>query len=139
MIFDRIFLRFIIAGCANTAVGAGLMFILYNAAGLSYWFSSAANYIAGSILSFFLNKYWTFRVRNWSLFMVIAFVFNILISYFLAYKIAKELIYFLLINQSTVKKDNVALVAGMCIFTGLNYLGQRFIVFPTGKHGENRE
>ena len=43
------------------------MFGLYNLAGLhtwgdtGYWISSAANYIIGSIVSFFLNKHFTFR------------------------------------------------------------------------------
>ena len=34
---------------------------LYNLAGASYWLSSSANYTLTSILSFFLNKHFTFR------------------------------------------------------------------------------
>ena len=129
IIIDRILLKFIIVGCANTIVGAGLMFVLYNVFGLGYWVSSAANYTVGSVLSFFLNKYWTFNVRKWSIFMVIAFVVNILISYIIAYKMARTVINFILWNQSVVFRDNIALAAGICLFTGLNYIGQRFVVF----------
>ena len=129
MIIDRILLKFIIVGCANTIVGAGLMFVLYNVFGLGYWISSAANYAAGSVLSFFLNKYWTFNVRKRSFFMVIAFAANIVISYILAYKLTRTAVYFVLRNQSAVMQDNIALACGICLFTGLNYIGQRFVVF----------
>jgi len=129
MIFDRVFLKFILVGLVNTIVGSGIMFVMYNVFGFSYWTSSAANYIIGSGLSFFLNKYWTFSVKKWSLFMVISFIASIVISYLLAYKIARMAIYFVLANQSQKLMDNAAMFAGMCLFTGLNYLGQRFIVF----------
>ena len=130
MIFDRVFLKFILVGIANTVVGAGLMFVMYNCFGMGYWISSAANYVVGSILSFFLNKYWTFKVRRWSLYMAISFVLTIAISYFLAYKIARTAICYALADQSQKVRDNAALLAGMCLFTGLNYIGQRYIVFP---------
>ena len=129
IIIDRILLKFIITGCVNTIVGAGIMFVLYNVLGLGYWVSSAANYSVGSVLSFFLNKYWTFNVRKWSVFMVIAFVVNIVISYILAYKLARIVIYFILQDKSVVIQDNIALAVGICLFTGLNYIGQRFVVF----------
>ena len=129
MIFDRVLLKFILAGFANTIVGACLMFGMYNIAGFNYWVSSAANYIAGSILSFFLNKYWTFQVRKWSPYIVITFIATIAISYFLAYKIARAALYFALAEYPEHIRDNAALFTGMCLFTGLNYIGQRFIVF----------
>ena len=129
MIFDRIFLKFILAGLVNTLVGSGVMFVMYNVFGFSYWASSAANYTVGSLLSFFLNKYWTFRVKKWSLFMVISFILIIIISYLLAYKAARMAVYFIFQNQSQKLMDNAAMLAGICLFTGLNYLGQRFIVF----------
>ena len=129
MIFDRIFLKFLLAGLVNTVVGSGLMFVMYNIFGLGYWVSSAANYIVGSVLSFFINKYWTFNVSKWSLYMVVFFILTIAISWFLAYKIARTALYFLFMDHPPEIRDNAALFAGMCLFTGLNYLGQRFIVF----------
>lgn len=142
MIIDRVLLKFAVAGIINTIVGAGLMFILYNAAGLSYWVSSAANYVAGGVLSFFLNKYWTFNVRKWSIFMVITFVLTVIISYFLAYRIARTGINYALADYPEKLRDNIALAAGMCLYFGFNYLGQRYIVFSkpkTGSDNENRE
>jgi putative flippase GtrA len=129
MVFDRIFLKFLLAGLANTITGSGLMFVMYNVFGMGYWISSAVNYIVGSIISFFLNKYWTFNVSKWSLYMVFAFIVTIVISWFLAYKIAKIVLSFFFFFHSKKTLDNISLFVGMCLFTGLNYIGQRFIVF----------
>ena len=60
-LFDEKLLKFILVGVVNTLVGMAIMFGLYNLAHCSYWVSSAANYILTSILSFFLNKYFTFN------------------------------------------------------------------------------
>ena len=63
-LFDQTVLRFLLVGVLNTLVGCGTMFLLYNLAGVSYWLSSAANYVVGGIVSFFLNKYFTFRQKD---------------------------------------------------------------------------
>ena len=130
-LFDKVFFKFILVGIINTFAGAAVMFILYNIAGVGYWFSSAANYVIGSILSFFLNKYFTFSVsvRHWSAFMVIAFILTIGVSYLLAYGVSKPAMNYLLRNSSQKLRENAALFTGMCLFTGINYLGQRFVVF----------
>jgi putative flippase GtrA len=128
-IVDRIFLKFILVGIANTLVGSGVMFILYNVFSASYWVSSVCNYIVGSITSFFLNKYFTFQVRKWSVFMIITFALTIAFSYVVAYGMAKPLMNFLLRSYSQKIRENAALFTGMCFFTGINYFGQRLIVF----------
>jgi putative flippase GtrA len=129
MIFDKVLLKFISVGILNTIIGSGLMFVMYNVFGFGYWVSSAVNYVIGSVLSFFLNKYWTFKVNEWSIVMVIAFTVTIVVSYFLAYKIARTALYFALADYHPKIRDNAALFTGMCFFTGINYLGQRFFVF----------
>jgi putative flippase GtrA len=128
-IFDRRFLKFIFVGVINTLVGAAIMFVFYNIAGFDYWLSSAANYVLTSVLSFFLNKYFTFGVKHWSWKMVAAFALTIVVSYLLAYGIAKPVMHVLLKTHNRQIRDNAALLLGMCVFTGLNYIGQRFIAF----------
>ena len=128
-LMDAKLLRFLVVGVVNTLVGMAIMFGLYNLAGASYWLSSAANYVLTSILSFFLNKYFTFRnhERSWS--QVVRFVVNIAVCYLLAYGIAKPLCFRLLANATVSVRDNVSLFVGMVLFTGLNYLGQRLFAF----------
>ena len=122
-------MRFLIVGVVNTIFGTIVMFSLYNLAGCSYWISSAANYILGSILSFFLNKYFTFQNRERSWGQVVRFTVNIAACYLVAYGVAKPAMRMLLSGQSVSIQENAAMLAGMCLFTGLNYLGQRFFAF----------
>ncbi len=128
-LFDKTILKFLIVGVLNTLVGCGIMFFLYNLVGCSYWFSSGANYVVGSILSFFLNKYFTFQKKEWSWKQVGKFAFNVAVCYFLAYGLAKPLVFSLLAGQSLSVQENIAMLVGMCLYTGLNYLGQRFFAF----------
>ena len=60
-IIDEKLFKFLLVGVINTIVGAGIMFLLYNFFGFSYWISSVCNYIFGGILSFFLNKFFIIR------------------------------------------------------------------------------
>jgi len=135
MVFDQKFFKFIIVGIINTIVGSTIMFLMYNVAHLSYWLSSACNYFFTSILSFFLNKYFTFGIRQWSVFMALAFIVNTALSYGIAYGVAKPLMNYFLQNSMQKIRENAALFTGMCLFTGLNYMGQRFIVFRKKNDG----
>ncbi len=126
---DGKLLKFIIVGVINTLVGMAIMLGLYNWAGCSYWFSSAANYILTSILSYFLNKYFTFQNREKSLGQVIRFILNIAICYLVAYGIAKPLTFAVLAGLGEQLQTNIAMLVGMCLFTGLNYIGQRMFAF----------
>lgn len=128
-LFDRKLLKFLLVGVINTLVGTAIMFGLYNWAGCSYWLSSAANYVLTSILSFFLNKYFTFRSREGGWRQVLRFVLNIAVCYGIAYGLAKPLCRLILQNAGEKLRDNVSMLGGMCLFTGLNYLGQRLFAF----------
>ena len=130
-LFDEKLLKFILVGVVNTLVGMAIMFGLYNLAHCSYWVSSAANYILTSILSYFLNKYFTFKNKERSWKQVLRFAVNIAVCNGLAYGIAKPLCLQLLGNASVAVRDNVSMLVGMCLFTGLNYLGQRLFAFRT--------
>ena len=88
-IIDKKLLKFILVGIVNTLVGTAIMFGLYNMAGCSYWVSSAANYVIGSILSYVLNKKFTFRHRGRIAQSALRFTGNIAVCYLLAYGIAK--------------------------------------------------
>lgn len=128
-IIDQKLARFLIMGVINTLVGTAIMFGLYNLAHCSYWVSSAANYLLISILSFFLNKYFTFQSSERSAGEIVRFALNIAACYLLAYGIAKPLCRALLSGVAAGVRDNVSMFAGMCLFTGFNYLGQRFFAF----------
>ena len=123
-IFDPTLFRFLLVGVVNTLVGYGVMFGLYNLAGLhlwgdpGYWISSAANYLVGSVVSFFLNKHFTFRSREKGPGVV-------------AYGLAKPAMGALLSGTalSPQLQGNLTMLAGSGLFVLLNYFGQRFFAF----------
>lgn len=130
---DKTMIRFLVVGVINTIVGTGTMFFLYNVVGCNYWVSSAGNYVVGSIVSYFLNKYFTFQNRTRSFAMIVKFIANISLCYLIAYGAAKPVIRWLLSGADVRIQENVAMLFGMCIFVVLNYLGQRFLVFTHSK------
>ena len=132
-IIDKTTIKFVLVGIINTAVGTAVMFVLYNLFCANYWFASAMNYVVGSIVSYFLNKYFTFQNTEKSFKQVMRFIVNITICYLVAYGIAKPAVRFVLSGCSINIQENVAMLAGMCIFVGLNYVGQRFVVFRNGE------
>ncbi len=111
------------------------MFVCYNCFGFSYWISSAANYVAGSILSYFLNKHFTFRSKGQTFRSMIRFAVNIAVCYFAAYGIAQPVAEFLLKNASPAVRDNTAMLFGMVLFTVINFAGQRLFVFRKNENG----
>ena len=136
-IFDPTLFRFLLVGVVNTLVGYGVMFGLYNLAGLhlwgdpGYWISSAANYLVGSVVSFFLNKHFTFRNQERGAGVVLRFAVNIAVCWVLAYGLAKPATVWLLSGTgwSTQLQGNLSMLAGSGLFVLLNYFGQRFFAF----------
>ena len=127
--FDITMLRFMIVGVVNTLFGSAVMFSAYNLLHFSYWISSALNYILGNVLSYFLNKHYTFRSRNKSPKTILRFLLNAVACYGIAYGIARPLMAAALSGMEMGLQDNCAMLVGMCLYTALNYLGQRYFVF----------
>ena len=124
-------IRFIIVGVINTVIGTAIMFGMYNLLGINYWISTASNYILVSILSYYLNKHFTFKNKEKSFLQVAKFAFNIAFCCLLAYGIAKPVTVLILSGQEEKIQTNIAMLVGMVFFTGFNYLGQRFFAFKS--------
>ncbi|MDE7438919.1 MAG: GtrA family protein [Clostridia bacterium] len=152
---DKKTLKFLIVGVANTAVGMGIMLLLsfifnktvpvfaqklvfvlgttdYTA---SYIICSAINYVVGGILSYFLNKYWSFGNKEKSKMIVVKFIVTVLLCYVVSYLGAKPLMELALKNSGIADKwkEFIALIVGAGLYTVLNYFGQRFFAFAEKK------
>lgn len=132
-LFDKTMIKFVLVGLFNTLVGCGTMFLLYNLANCSYWFSSAANYVVGGVVSYFLNKYFTFQNKERSWRQVSRFILTLACCYLIAYGAAKPVVMWLLSGQPVKLQENVAMFVGMGLYTVLNYFGQRFFAFRSEK------
>lgn len=133
--FDKSFWKFLLVGVANTLFGAGIMFLFYNVFHLSYWLSSASNYVFGSVLSYFLNRNFTFQSKSGAGKTLPRFVVSISLCYLLAYGAAKPLARLIFSAAPQRVQENLAMLAGMGFFVLLNYIGQRFFVFRGEEKG----
>jgi putative flippase GtrA len=140
--FDIKFLKFILVGILNTIVGMGLQFVFFNVFGWDKfgWGVVLASFLGnfiGSVLSYFLNKYFTFKntEKGWK--PVFRFALNIVVCYLIAYVAVSPLVSFICTSNNismfgmSVPKfaGNAALAVGACTFVACNYVGQRFFAF----------
>lgn len=128
-LLDASVVKFLLVGVINTLVGTGIMFLLYNLAGCPYWPSVCANYICGGVVSYFLNKYFTFKNKERSLAQVGRFIVTVTACMLIAYGLAKPAVRWALSGAGEKVQENVAMLVGMGLYTVLNYFGQRFFAF----------
>ncbi len=136
-LFDKSFLTFLVVGVVNTLFGTAIMLVLYNVFGCSYWVSSFCDYLFGSILSYFLNKHFTFHYQGTDWRSIAKFTLNIIVCYVIAYSLALPLTRYALesMHLSKVIVENIAMLVGTGLFMLINYLGQKFFAFK--KHEAN--
>lgn len=129
--FDARFFKFLLVGAANTLVSALIMFGLYNLLHFGYWGSSAVSYLVGSVMSFFLNRSFTFSSHDAMWKSAVRFAVNVAVCYVIAYSIAKPAVLWVLSGTGWTENavEQIAMLFGMCLFTGLNYIGQRYFAF----------
>ena len=129
-LFSHSLVRFLAVGVLNTLLSAALMFLLYDGAHLGYWLSSALSYAAGAAVSFFLNRRFTFQSGTPVTKAALRFALTVSVCYLLAYSLAKPLV--LAVCSGILPPDwseRAAMLFGMVLYTGLNYIGQRFFAF----------
>lgn len=133
LFYDKSFVRFILVGIVNTIVGLTVMFSCYNILHLGYWLSSATDYVLASIVSYFLNKHFTFGYHEKGWWSLARFVLNIAVCYFIAFSLARPMVRFCLSHigwQMEVSLlENISMLIGSGLFVVINYLGQRFFAF----------
>ena len=120
--------KFLIVEILNTIIGASIMFIAYNFLKLNYWVSTSLNYIVAGTFSFFANKKFTFKSEGKIFQKIIFFILTLIICYFVAFNLSKKMIAFIDINDIKLK-ENISMVVGMVIYTVLNFILQKQIVF----------
>ena len=131
-LFDVSMLKFLLVGVGNTLLSAALMFLLE---GLGYWPSTAIAYGAGAVLSFFLNRSFTFKSGAPMLSSALRFAVNAAVCYLIAYSAAQPLAGWALgrMGLGPIWIERLAKLGGMALYTCLNYFGQRFFAFREKK------
>ena len=124
--------KFLLVGVGNTLLSMVLMFALED---LGYWPSTAIAYVAGAVMSFFLNRRFTFKSEEAFGRSAVKFALNVAVCYVLAYGIAQPLGGLILgfTPRDAVWRERRTKLGGMGLYTILNYFGQRFFAFKKGK------
>ena len=81
-LIDNSIPKFLLVGVGNTLLSMVLMFLLE---GLGYWPSTAIAYVAGAVMSFFLNRHFTFHSKETLLRSAVKFAVNVAVCYVIAY------------------------------------------------------
>ncbi|SNX68077.1 putative flippase GtrA [Bacillus oleivorans] len=130
------FFRFMLVGIVNTIVGLSVIMLFMNGLGFTYWSSTFIGNSAGAAVSFFLNRGFTFQsdIPCWK--GLPRFVCIILISYFLAYYLGQHIVS-LMYNRPYLpfSEETIAVLLGTGLYTLINYMGQKYIVFPKTSSG----
>ena len=127
-LFDVSMLKFLLVGVGNTLLSTVLMFALE---GLGYWPSTAIAYVAGAVMSFFLNKRFTFHSDEVLWKAAVKFAVNVAVCYVVGYGLARLVMGALspLNPLPAIWWERLSKLVGMGLYTVFNYFGQRFFAF----------
>lgn len=151
MIISKEFIKYCLVGLLNTLAGISTAYICLNILSLSYLISTAMAYVVGIIVSFSLNKKFTFKDESDKHLILFAkFVLTMLPSYVLSYAAGWQVSkYFFSLPKYkdfclklftggciTHDKmvDNFAVLISMFIYLILGFVVNKFLVF----NGKNK-
>lgn len=131
-LFGRQFARFLAVGCLNTLIGLGVVYALLHLAGFSYWGATFTGNAVGAVVSYGLNRNFTFGSRAAVPRTFAIFVLVILVCYWLSFYAGLRIADFvtaIVPNASQALVKDVAVVISTGIYAIVNYFGQKYFVF----------
>ena len=135
MLIDKSFIRFIIVGILSTLYAIVLTFVLYNFLSFGYWASTGSTYATGMLISYYLNKKYTFKygqaafdIRSFLRFLLVVGV-SYLVSFSLSRLIAPYFIKRLINSDNNRVIEQLTMLCAMSSYTVLNYFGQKLFAF----------
>lgn len=129
-LIDASFWKFLLVGVGNTLLSLLLMFALE---GLGYWPSTAIAYVAGAVMSFFLNRSFTFHSEETLGRSAVKFALNVAVCYAVGYGLARLLMPTSAEPYALLWYERASKLVGMGLYTLLNYFGQRFFAFKKSR------
>ena len=125
-------IRYVVVGVANTCVGLGVIYAAMYFLHFSDARANALGYLVGVMVSFFLNRNWTFGHTGAVLPALTRFVSVLLLAY-----LANLATVLLLIDTFGVNRY-IAQAAGVLPYTTVGYLGSRYVAFRRPGNGASR-
>ncbi|MDD3236693.1 MAG: GtrA family protein [Candidatus Gastranaerophilales bacterium] len=150
MFISKEFIRYCLVGVVNTIAGIGSAYFCLNVVKTSYLLATTVAYIVGIMVSFSLNKIFTFKNKD-THYIVQFFKFvasmlpSYVISYYLGWLLAREVLslnnvilfaskFSLFLNMDYPKFiDNVAVIVSMMLYLALGFAVNKFFIFAKKK------
>ncbi len=123
-LLDLSFIRFVLVGISNTAVGFGVIFLCLRVLSLGDVASNAIGYFIGFVWSFALNRMWTFRHRGAAARSFARFAAVCAVAYVV------NLLVLLAVRRYFEPASLMPQALAMAAYTVTGYLGSRFFAFP---------
>ncbi|MBZ6444044.1 GtrA family protein [Paenibacillus polymyxa] len=125
-----IIIRYLIVGIVNTLVGLTSVLLLFNLLNFNYWVSSFVGNVFGILVSFFLNKKYTFKSQNKIVSALFKFILVSLFCYIISYSIGYVISLKNIIGNWTLA-SNLSILFSSGLYTILGYLGHKKITFAS--------
>ena len=124
------FFRYSFVGIGNSLFCISIIFFLKNILNYSYWISSSVGYLVGLLITYFINRRFTFYSKNKGIFNFYSFVIGVVICYLISFYISNlflNLIFVQVFNQTIL--TNLSLMLGFILYSILMFLYLNFIIF----------
>ena len=121
------FLRFLLVGFANTALGYAVIFGAMYLGGLTPELSNAVGYLVGLLVSYFLNRRFTFRSAQRRSTEFVRFVLVFLAAY-----TANLMVLILLIRGLGIHAALSQVIAGVVYIGTVYFLNKHYVFHTTG-------
>lgn len=128
---DKSLLFFLLIGLGNTVITMVGCQLLYGA--LGYWGSTALMFALTSVISFVLNRRYSFESKAPLVQSAVRFAVVIAVCYLVSFGVSDVLVPWALsvlsLGALQVWAERIAMLVAQVLFTGCNYLGQRLWAF----------
>jgi putative flippase GtrA len=115
--------RYLLVGCVNTSVGLGIIYFCMYVLGMNNTPANLLGYAVGLLVSFMLNRSWTFAHAGAYAPALLRFLAVLCVAY-----LANLLAVLVLADRMGVNRF-VAQAAGTVPYTVVGYLGSRWFAF----------
>ena len=122
--FDSSVFRYLLIGVANTFTGLSVIYLAKWLFGLDDVIANMLGYGVGLMLSFTLNKHWTFRHIGPTVPAIKRFLLVVGVAYM------ANLVAVMYSINSLALNSYLAQALGVIPYTVIGYLGSRFYAFP---------
>ena len=127
-VLDLTFVKFLVVGVANTAVGLSVIFLVKWLGGFGDVVANVAGYAVGLAVSFLLNRQWTFGFTGHALHALLRFLLVFAVAY------AGNLLTVLFLIRGLGINSYLAQTLGIVPYTLLFYAGSRWYAFAPSRN-----